>query len=336
MKLPFLAVRGCRSAPGSVRNVRVPAPAPGDDRRGMLDRTAIIIVTYKRNALLRLLCESLAAQDRAPGWVVVVDNDGGAAPVVDELRAALPGSEIEYRHTGENLGGAGGFALGVETAMALGADWLWFMDDDVMLLPDACVRMEAWSKKHRFFIGRRENHDGSEFFYQPRFNNFLAIPVPDFSFDFARADEFLTDVVSFEGCVVHRSIVEAIGIPDARFFLSWDDIIYGWLAAHHTPVVVVSDFLLRRTQEVPTIRFLGRQVAKPSHLYIYHFFRNRRIVREYFKVHEKYHPIGFRIGTLVLVGKELFRGAATGELLTVSRLIAKGLLTQGNVREVTP
>ncbi len=298
----------------------------------MLEKTAIIVVTYRRNALLKLLFDSFASQDRAPDWIVVVDNDGEAGPLIETIRATLPETDIVYRHPKTNLGGAGGFALGVETAMDLGASWLWFMDDDVMLLPDAIARMEQWAAKHRFFIGRRQNQDGSEFFYQPRFNEFLAVPVPDFSFDFAKADAFLTDVVSFEGCVVHRSIVETIGIPDARFFLSWDDIIYGWLAAHHTPVAIVSDFLLRRTQDAPTIRFLGRRVARPSHLYIYHFFKNRRIVREYFIVHRKYNAVGFRLGTLVLVAKELYRGAVVGEFFAVSRLIAKGLMA----REATP
>jgi len=302
----------------------------------MLEKTAIIVVTYRRNALLRVLFGSLADQQRAPAWIVVVDNDGEAGPLVDEVRPTLPASHVEYRLPDQNLGGAGGFALGVETAMALGAEWIWFMDDDVMLLPDALDSVERWAGKHRFFIGRRQNRDGSEYFYQPRFNEFLAVPVPDFKFDFTQADEFLTDVVSFEGCVVHRSIVEAIGIPDARFFLSWDDIIYGWLAAHHTKVAIVSDFILRRTQDVPTIRFLGRQIAKPSHLYVFHFFKNRRIVREYFKAHGKYNRVGFRIGTLVLIGKELYRGAAAGELLAISRLIAKGLLTRGKPGGVTP
>jgi glycosyltransferase involved in cell wall biosynthesis len=299
----------------------------------MLEKTAIIVVTYRRNALLQLLFDSLASQNEAPHWIVVVDNDGEAGPLIDDLRATLPSTRIEYRHPGSNLGGAGGFALGAKTAMALGAEWLWFMDDDVMLLPDAFTAMERWAKKHQVFIGRRQNHDGSEFFYQPRFNQFLAIPLPDMSFDFAKSDEFLTDVVSFEGCVVHRSIVETIGVPDARFFLSWDDIIYGWLAAHHTPVAIVSDFFLRRTQDVPTIRFLGRQVAKPSHLYVFHFFKNRRIVKEYFKKYRGYHPVGFRLGTIILVGKELYRGAATGELMTVSHLIAKGLFSRDKIGE---
>ena len=303
---------------------------------GMFYKTALIIVTYRRNPLLQVLFASLAAQARTPGWIVVVDNDGGAADLVEALRPTLPDARIEYRNPGANLGGAGGFALGVETAMALGAEWLWFMDDDVMLLPGAVDRVESWAERYRFFIGRRQNHGGSAYFYQPRFNEFLAVPMPDFGFDFAKADTFLTDVVSFEGCVVHRSIVDEIGIPDARFFLSWDDIIYGWLAAQHTQVAVVKDFILRRTQDVPTIRFLGRQVAKPSHLYVFHFFKNRRIVREYFKAEGKYNALGFRLGTLVMIGKELFRGAAAGEFLAVSRLIARGLMARGRPGGVMP
>ncbi len=300
----------------------------------MLEKTAIIVVTYRRNALLGKLFASLLDQKRAPGWIIVVDNGGEARPLVDALRTKL-GSAVRYLHPDQNLGGAGGFALGVETAMTLGAEWLWFMDDDVMLLPGALAKAEKWAARHRVFIGRRQNRDGSEFFYQPRFNTFLAIPVPDFSFSFDRADTFLTDVISFEGCMMHRSIIEKIGLPDARFFLSWDDIIYGWLAARHEPVAIVSDYFLRRTQDVPTIRFRGRHVAKPGHLYIYHFFRNRRLVRSYFRDHNAYNPLGFRLGTLLLVAKELYRGAAAGEFLAVSQLIFRGMTARNKPHEVT-
>ena len=46
--------------------------------------------------------------------------------------------------------------------------------------------------------------------------------------------------------------------------------------------------------------------------------------------------IGFRLGTLVLIGKELYRGAAAGELWAVARLIAKGLMARGTPGGVTP
>lgn len=302
----------------------------------MMDNSAIVVVTYRRNELLQDLFASIVDQATHPAWIVVVDNGDEAAPLTDQLRADLPETEVVYTAPGKNLGGAGGFALGVETAMNLGAEWLWFMDDDVVLLPDAGTRVEKWAGKHRFFIGRRQNRDGSEYFYQPKFSDFLAIPLPDFSFSFDKAEEFSTDVVSFEGCVLHRSVVETIGPPDARFFLSWDDIIYGWLAAQHTPVVIVTDFLLRRTRENGTIRFLGRTVAKPSPLYVFHFFKNRRIVKEYFRKYRRYHPIGFRMGTAVLVGKELYRGLASGAPIAITRMIAKGLLYPRRTGGVAP
>jgi rhamnopyranosyl-N-acetylglucosaminyl-diphospho-decaprenol beta-1,3/1,4-galactofuranosyltransferase len=59
--------------------------------------------------------------------VVVVDN--GADPKVAEIveRLDLPTTYLPSRR---NLGGAGGFALGMLQALALGADWVWCADDD--------------------------------------------------------------------------------------------------------------------------------------------------------------------------------------------------------------
>ena len=35
---------------------------------------------------------------------------------------------------------------------------------------------------------------------------------------------------------IHRDIVQQIGLPDPRFFIYWDDQIYGWLASRKTTV----------------------------------------------------------------------------------------------------
>ncbi|MEZ5769149.1 MAG: hypothetical protein R3D80_16855 [Paracoccaceae bacterium] len=69
---------------------------------------------------------------------------------------------------------------------------------------------------------------------------------------------------------------------------------------------------------------------------MFHFFKNRRIVREYFKAQGKYNPVGFRLGTLVLIGKELYPRRAAGELWAVARLMAAGLMARGTPGGVTP
>src|SRR5205823_10599052 len=70
---------------------------------------------------------AISRQSRPVDHLVVVDN--AADPKVAEIvgRLDLP---TTYVPSGRNLGGAGGFALGMLHALALGADWVWCADDD--------------------------------------------------------------------------------------------------------------------------------------------------------------------------------------------------------------
>jgi GT2 family glycosyltransferase len=59
---------------------------------------------------------------------------------------------------------------------------------------------------------------------------------PDISF--RKGFSFCTiNTGCFEGMLIHRSVVEKIGLPDKRFFLGGDDSVYGFLAHFHTPVL---------------------------------------------------------------------------------------------------
>ncbi|WP_454164032.1 galactofuranosyltransferase GlfT1 [Gordonia iterans] len=86
-----------------------------------------VVVTHRRRELLAESLSVLSAQDRPLDHLIVVDN--AAEPEVADLVAAqpVPTTYLASRH---NLGGAGGFALGMLHALALGADWIWCADDD--------------------------------------------------------------------------------------------------------------------------------------------------------------------------------------------------------------
>src|SRR5205823_3658525 len=45
--------------------------------------------------------------------------------------------------TQPNLGGAGGFARGIDTAYKAGYDWFWCMDDDCLAAPNALEQLLA-------------------------------------------------------------------------------------------------------------------------------------------------------------------------------------------------
>ena len=86
-----------------------------------------VIVTRHRPELLAQSLAAVALQTRRPDHVVVVDNGADADTRAVVEAAGLP---VTYLPSRRNLGGAGGFALGMLQALARGADWIWCADDD--------------------------------------------------------------------------------------------------------------------------------------------------------------------------------------------------------------
>ena len=73
-----------------------------------MKRTAAVIVTYNRKAMLQRCLRALCTQTAGVPELWVIDNastDGTA-----ELVAQLNLPTMHYYNTGKNLGGAGGFA----------------------------------------------------------------------------------------------------------------------------------------------------------------------------------------------------------------------------------
>ena len=89
--------------------------------------TTIVVVTHDRAGLLAKSLEVLSSQERPVDHLIVVDNSAQ-----DEVRALVASQPVAttYLPSQFNLGGAGGFALGMLHALALGADWVWLADDD--------------------------------------------------------------------------------------------------------------------------------------------------------------------------------------------------------------
>lgn len=100
---------------------------PSAARPGPARRVVAVVVTHRRLEQLRASLEVVCGQSRPVDHVVVVDN--ADEPAVRELveSQSVQATYIGSRH---NLGGAGGFALGMLHALAVGADLVWCADDD--------------------------------------------------------------------------------------------------------------------------------------------------------------------------------------------------------------
>jgi len=272
-------------------------------------KVAIAIVTYNRSAFLSELLRSAAAMNTLPDHIVVVDNAStdDTQDVMAAASADFPEGVLVNRRLDTNTGGSGGFSEGTRAALERGADWVWLMDDDVEILPDALERFAPWMERFQVIHGRRYDFDGSPFYWQAKFNQFLGVPLPYSVKTFGSDGYAVTNSGTFEGMLIHGDVVRKIGLPDPRFFISWDDAAYAWLAAQHTQVVYVDEFVLKRKREQKQVNLGVRHLNDGSPLFRFHVIRNRAYVGKYFREYGKLNRIGFGLGTALTLAKELFR-----------------------------
>lgn len=289
-------------------------------------RPAVVIVTYKRQELLSKLLDSLLALTVAPWRVIVVDNEASErtgelvadyerralelwGPTTDEPDAEGGCGRSRYVPMQTNTGGSGGFSEGVRQAFELGADWMWVMDDDVVVESDGLATLERWSHEAQVVMGQRRDFDGGHFYWQHRFCTGLGIYNPLSRDAWKPGERYkLCNVMCFEGAFFSREVVRQIGLPDARFFIYLDDALYGYLASKVTDVIYVPDYVLSRSREVRN-QAVGsvRQLNSTSDMTRYYITRNRGYLARYFQLYGDYRPVLFAVGTLLTFAKELVR-----------------------------
>lgn len=127
-------------------------------------RIAAVVVTYNRLDTLRRCLAAVAGQQPAAPDILVVDNhstDGTAAFLAEQAAAG----RLQYRDTGANIGGAGGFSAGMGWAVEAGYTHLWVMDDDCIPQPDALAALvaahEQLNGNYGFLSGIAYWRDGS-------------------------------------------------------------------------------------------------------------------------------------------------------------------------------
>jgi rhamnopyranosyl-N-acetylglucosaminyl-diphospho-decaprenol beta-1,3/1,4-galactofuranosyltransferase len=194
------------------------------------ESVAVVIVTYNRADLLSRMLDGLAAQTRPVDAVFVIDNAS-----TDHTRDVLVRDDLPLHvtHSVDNLGGAGGFHLGVTQAYVAGHDRIWLMDDDVVPVP-TCLEVllghdEACLAAVREDVaGRLVEKAAVEF----DLRNPMKIHPKRGSVDsiYASRKEMpeLVELqnIAFEGFMFRRGLVDAIGLPDASYFIFYDDVDY--------------------------------------------------------------------------------------------------------------
>jgi rhamnopyranosyl-N-acetylglucosaminyl-diphospho-decaprenol beta-1,3/1,4-galactofuranosyltransferase len=195
------------------------------DERLREEHVVAVVVTHRRPDELAKSLDAVTSQTRAPDHLIVVDNDDDA-----RVRDLVAGQPISTTYVGSrrNLGGAGGFALGMLHALALGAEWVWLADDDGRPA-DASVLSTLLDCATRHSLA-----EVSPMVCDMDDPQRLAFPLRRGLAWRRRVDELRTDgsgqellpgIASlFNGALFRSSTLDVIGVPDIRLFIRGDEV----------------------------------------------------------------------------------------------------------------
>ena len=194
----------------------------------MTETVCAVVVTHRRPDELAKSLAVLSTQTRPIDHLIVVDNDHD-----ERVRALVAGQPVPTTYLGSrrNLGGAGGFALGMLHALALGADWVWLADDDgrprdteglAMLLD--CARKHGLAEVSPMVCAI---DDPDQLAFPLRRGLVWRRRVDELQTRDARgpADDLLSGIASlFNGALFSADAIAAVGVPDLRLCVRGDGV----------------------------------------------------------------------------------------------------------------
>lgn len=200
-------------------------------------RVVAVVVTYNRKECLLRCISALRSQRGAVTDVLVVDNastDGTA----DALSELVESGAVLYRNTGANIGGAGGFNLGMRWAVELGYDRLWVMDDDCIPDPDALAALVTADRQlegnYGFLSGIAYWRDGT-----PCLMNVQKTDL------WHKLEDYTSPLVpvvmaTFVSAFIPAQRVREVGLPIREFFIWSDDLEYTRRLSRRYPCYAVT------------------------------------------------------------------------------------------------
>ncbi len=206
---------------GSQGARRVVAIVTTHNRLAQLQRTVVQLLAFSADQLAQIVVVNNSSNDGTAGWLASASDPRLHVVTLDR-----------------NIGGAGGFALGLDYARkSFDPDWYLVMDDDARPMPDALAVFHASDISSWDAIAgavydpsgaicdiNRPTHD--PFSSWTKFLRTVRAGREGFHLgpkDYAASDPVAVDGASFVGLFLSRRALALAGLPDAALFVYGDD-----------------------------------------------------------------------------------------------------------------
>ena len=259
-------------------------------------RFAVVIVTYNRIEKLKHSLKCFDEQKTKPEYVIVVDNAStdGTREFLNEWKDGSDEYEKILITNEKNMGGSGGFYVGLEYARKLDVDWIYVSDDDAFV--EENVIYEA--KK---YIESNENGNDISAICATVINNGeidrthrrmivkkkLKLKFVDTERSQYDKNEFDIDLFSYVGTILNKSKLEQVGITEKDFFIWFDDTEHAIRLNKVGRIICIPSIRVHHdieTEEANTLNWKGYYGIRNS-LYTYKYHFPKRFYRyEYFRI----------------------------------------------------
>lgn len=195
-----------------------------------MEKVIAVVVTYNRVTLLSECITALRNQTRKPDAILIVNN--GSTDTTEQWLQQQP--DIHFINQ-KNVGSSGGFSSGINWAYKNGYSWIWCMDDDGYPKEDALDNLlqadDGTLRLYNCAVVNKENK--KDFVWKTA--------------DYKTIDDVKENIIKgighpFNGTMLHRRIVERVGVPQPKFFLWGDETEYYYriIKQNEIPVCTVA------------------------------------------------------------------------------------------------
>jgi GT2 family glycosyltransferase len=228
-----------------------------------------VIVAFNDPKTASTLLFHISQQGETKHNIICVDNSTNPQSkiknVCDDYNQR-PDISIRYIKTNNNLGSAGGFALGMQLAYNLGAEWIWLHDHDGYPCLGCLEKsLPFLLQKHYYLLSPYIVDENGVYLnvlhgtYDTYWN------LNDVTFD---GEITKTDVAGSAGLFINRKVIDLIGVYDyINYFVGYEDFDYCLRARRlgiETAVLKASCYFhpnkwsdIKRTNKKKTVIYYG-------------------------------------------------------------------------------
>lgn len=194
-------------------------------------KTTAIIVTYNKKEELKESLKAIFSLNDGIYKVVVINNNSSDG--TDEYLKSIDDDRLIYKNLDVNLGGAGGFSKGLETAYEqTDSDYFWIMDDDATAHPNALKSLVDTAKKLNNEFGFLSSNviyeDGNG-------GNCPETITGNWNVDLYTKGLIRVSSSTFVSLFIRRVTVKELGLPIGEMFIWGDDNEYTTRISTRTP-----------------------------------------------------------------------------------------------------